>query len=126
MSDLEISLIITVVLAVSAFIGKEIWDKNKRNQERIDKSVVDTVSDSKERLNKIDTILAIHTRDIDAIENDVMELKNSWKSSNEAMRALNSTIEKFDNNSRLQHQEMKVTLDNNTKAMHELLNSLKK
>lgn len=123
MTDLEIGLALFAV----AFVLKDlVWAKIKRNQNLIDDSVIKTSQDNKDKIADILIVLAKHSADINHCQNDIEEQKKAWKSSHESLMKFNSTIEKFDNNSLLQHREMKAVLENNTKVMHDVLNSLKK
>jgi len=136
MSDLEIWLITTVAglsIAVIGFLIKDKWERAKHNQDRIDKSVVDTVQDNKDKIAVLDKALALLSAKVHGNTEDIEELFVSQKVSNDNANRLIETINKLDANSKLQHQEsttlareMKLSMDNNTKVIHDLLNSLKK
>ena len=129
MTELEIYLITTVVglsITVIGFLGKAFWEKSKKNQERIDESVVKTVSDNKEKIIALDKSLSLLTAKVAGHNEDIIELYALQKTANDNNARLIETINKFDLNSKVQHQEMKTVLENNTKALHEFINSNKK
>lgn len=136
MNDLEKTLVTTVIalsIAVIGFLLKAFWEKSKKNQERIDNSVVDTVQENKDKIAVLDKALALLSAKVHGNSEDIAELFIGQKVSNDNTTRLIETINKLDANSKIQHQEstasqkeMKVAMDNNTKVMHEVLNSLKK
>lgn len=87
------------------------------------------IDDSSAKLAILERTQALQAMSIENIESDVSELKNAWKTSNEGISKLTNTIQVFDSNSKIYHNEIKTLVSDNTRVMNEVLialNNLKK
>ena len=119
-----------VIVFVIGFIVKDVfWDKSRKNQERIDNAVIESVKQHEKDIAELRMSILSLANTVGNNTSDINELKDTQKEINSVTRDLNSNIRLL-----IQNQEStnKVVIDNtrvmqeNTKAINQFLNFVEK
>ena len=119
-----------VIVFVIGFIVKDVfWDKSRKNQERIDNAVIESVKQHEKDIAELRMSILSLANTVGNNTSDINELKDTQKEINSVTRDLNSNIRLL-----IQNQEStnKVVIDNtrvmqeNTKAINQFLNFIEK